>query len=133
LNAPVNKQHLKKKGYISKNFKRDEFACKCGCGFDTVDSELIFVLQWLRDVVDAPIKVNSGCRCASHNASVGGAPSSQHVLGRAADIVTSAEPPHRIHEILDRTFGDKLSLGLYDDFVHVDTRTEGGRRWNQQT
>ncbi|EAS4214514.1 serine/threonine protein kinase, partial [Salmonella enterica] len=25
---------------ISKYFKRSEFACKCGCGQDTVDAEL---------------------------------------------------------------------------------------------
>ncbi len=56
---------------ISKNFKRSEFACKCGCGFDTVDAALIIVLQSIRDQFGALV-VNSDCRCDSHNKSVGG-------------------------------------------------------------
>ena len=55
----------------SKYFKRSEFACKCGCGFDTVDYELVKVLEYIREHFDRPLQINSGCRCATHNRTLG--------------------------------------------------------------
>ena len=113
---------------ISKNFKREEFACKCGCGFDTVDVKLMEVLQWLRYVLDAPITITSGCRCSDHNNKIGGSKLSQHKLGRAADIKTGYKPQY-VADILNEMYEDEISIGVYDTFVHVDTRTDGGKRW----
>ena len=114
---------------ISKHFKREEFACNCGCGFDTVDVKLIEILEWLRSTLDDPINVNSGCRCKSHNKEIGGVEHSQHTLGRAADITTSLSP-QIVADILNTGFGDKVSIGIYNDFVHVDSRSNGGARWD---
>ena len=44
------------------------------------------VLDPLREAWGAPIHVNSGYRCAALNKAVGGVPTSQHILGEAADI-----------------------------------------------
>lgn len=44
------------------------------------------VLQPLRDALNKPIKVNSCFRSSQVNAKVGGAKSSQHLCGKAADI-----------------------------------------------
>lgn len=46
------------------------------------------VLQPIRDRFNKPIYVNSGFRCLALNKTVGGVPSSQHLLGEAADIDT---------------------------------------------
>ena len=79
-------------GDLSENFDLDEFECKCGCGFDTVDQELVDILEEIRSHFKTMyggrvrVKVNSGCRCPDHNLSVGGSQSSQHLLGTAADI-----------------------------------------------
>ena len=77
-----------------RNFTRDEFACGCGCGFDDIDPLIVSTLQRLRDEVQRPVVVNSGCRCAEHNIKVGGSPATQgkpgtgsrHLYGKAADI-----------------------------------------------
>lgn len=45
------------------------------------------VLQPLRDAVGSPIRVNSGYRCPSLNKAIGGAKTSQHMSGQAADII----------------------------------------------
>ena len=45
------------------------------------------MLEPLREAWGAPIVVTSGYRCPALNALVGGAAGSQHVLGRAVDIV----------------------------------------------
>lgn len=110
---------------ISKNFKRSEFACKCGCGFDTVDTALIIVLQSIRDRFGALV-VNSGCRCASHNKSVGGAAKSQHLLGRAADIRPLNAGVKAVADWVKLNLPD-VSCGEYNTFVHIDTRT--GKPW----
>ena len=73
-------------GDLTKNFSRQEFTCSCGCGFDNIDMEIVLFVQGVRDEVDHPIKINSGCRCFNHNRDVGGAASSDHLLGRGVDI-----------------------------------------------
>lgn len=119
-------------GDLSKNFSRIEFECNCKqCGFDTVDVELLKILQWLREVTGKVIYITSACRCPVHNANEGGSIHSQHLYGRAADIVVGNMGAKEVHDILDKNFAEYVSLGLYEEmnFVHVDTRTNGGKRW----
>ena len=47
----------------------------------------INILQPLRDALGTPVNINSGYRCPSLNASIGGATNSQHMTGQAADII----------------------------------------------
>lgn len=51
-----------------------------------IDQTLVVLLQAIREHFGKPITITSGYRTAAHNATVGGAKSSQHLLGRAADI-----------------------------------------------
>jgi hypothetical protein len=44
------------------------------------------VLQPVRELLGKPIRINSGFRSAAVNESVGGASTSQHCLGEAADL-----------------------------------------------
>lgn len=117
--------------FQAKYFKRREFQCKCGCGFDTVDAELISVLDNLREGLMAPIIINSGCRCKEYNAKIGGAEKSQHVIGRAADITVNGVDPAIVHAYLIGAYPDKYGIGLYvkQGFVHIDTRAKKAR-WN---
>lgn len=71
---------------LSKNFRREEFECRCGCGHDNVSPVLVDLLQEIRDLLDRPIVVHSGCRCEVHNKVVGGVSNSAHITGEAADI-----------------------------------------------
>lgn len=130
-------------GDLSKNWSRKEFACKCGCGFDTVDHELITVLQ---DVIDhfaylhpddaVRGHINSGCRCDTHNRKIGGSSRSQHVRGRAADFRVSVAgvdlPADLIADYLEQKYPDKYGIGRYDGRTHVDTRTNGPARWDKR-
>lgn len=114
---------------LSSNFKRDEFKCNCGeCKANTVDAELLQVLQRLRDEFGKSITITSGNRCKAYNEKVGGSDKSQHLLGRAADIVVSGANPHIIYEWLDSQYPNQYGLGRYDDFTHIDTR-DGKARW----
>ena len=86
-------------GDLSQNFSRSEFMCKC-CGEAKVEPGLVAALQELRDLAGAPITVISGYRCPKHNAAVGGAKASQHMLGKAADIVIKGKTPSVISSSL---------------------------------
>jgi uncharacterized protein YcbK (DUF882 family) len=115
-------------GDLSTHFSRREFACKCGCGFDTVDHELIEVLEDLREFLNAPVMIASGCRCFKYNLKIDGAHNSQHKLGRAADIVTGVAP-RIIYTYLDHRYPDIFGIGNYSKFTHIDTRSGNRARW----
>jgi len=105
---------------MTPNFERSEFACQCGCGFDTADYELVQHLEKLRAHFDRPIKITSGCRCLDHNKAVGGAPNSQHTKGRAADIQVQSVDPAIVYEAAIQVGFN--GTGCYSTFTHCDTR-----------
>jgi uncharacterized protein YcbK (DUF882 family) len=117
---------------LSDNFSREEFACQCGCGFDTVDAQLLDVVQTLRDALEVPIKINSACRCNEHNTAVGGSANSQHTKGRACDVVATGVEPADVAEVVEFILDHKGiagGVGRYTTFTHIDTRTNGPARW----
>tara|TARA_R110002153_G_scaffold235718_1_gene389104 strand:+ start:887 stop:1201 length:315 start_codon:yes stop_codon:yes gene_type:complete len=89
-------------------------------------------LQVVRQVVESPIAINSGYRCYSHNKAVGGAKSSQHLLGKAVDIVIKGHKPNDTHSLLELLIKDGVilegGLGKYNTFTHYDIR-EKKARW----
>ena len=110
-----------------KHFTREEFACKCGCGQDTVDYKLVEILERLREWAGAPIVVTSGNRCPPYNESIGGSKNSQHMLGRAADIVVQGKSPFHVYRKLEEWYPDRHGFGYYEGFTHVDSRTNRAR------
>ena len=123
---------------MTENFKKSEFECKCGCEMpkDVLVNitKLANQLQYVRDNVAMPITINSAYRCETHNKSVGGSLNSQHLQGKAADIVINGLDPvldtYEYLEYLMRT-GEILQggLGMYKTFTHYDFR-KNKARWN---
>lgn len=113
--------------FPAKNFKRSEFACHCGCGFNTVDAELLAVLDMLRDDIDLPIHITSGCRCNQHNTFVDGAKNSQHMTGKAADIKIIGMKPTDVYNLLNDRYPHTYGIGLYKSWVHIDIRCDKAR------
>ena len=125
--------------WLFPNFTRDEFACGCGCGFDEIDPLIVTTLQRLRDEVQRPVIVNSGCRCKSHNAAVKGAPQSQHMQGKAADIRIDGMTSRQIFDVIRRLYLDgEIYVGyvyaINGNSIHVDVRAPQSqvvRRWKR--
>ena len=86
-------------------------------------TNLIKLIELLLDPIRTkwgkPIKVNSGYRCSKLNRMVGGASTSQHLLGEAADItVGSPEENRKLFEMI-------LSMNiLFDQLI-----LEDGGKW----
>lgn len=114
---------------ISKWFKRAEFECKCNCGFNAVDAELIWVLDDVREHFGKPVTVTSGCRCPEHNAKIGGAPGSKHKLGIAADIRVKDVATKDVYDYLDKKYEGKYGIGHANSFTHIDVRVDKSARW----
>ena len=108
---------------LSKNFNSTEFDCKCGaaCSSTLIDETLVALLQQIRNHFKKPVIITSGYRCATHNREVGGATNSYHTKGQAADIVVNGVSPQEVAKYAE-SIGIK-GIGLYDTFVHIDTRT----------
>lgn len=66
------------------------------------------ILDPLREAYGKPIIVDSGYRCPQLNAAVGGAASSQHVKGEAADIRTLTDTPAENRKLFDLIIKLKL-------------------------
>lgn len=90
-------------------------------------------LQFLRDYTGRAITINSAYRSPEHNAKVGGSPTSQHILGKAADITIEGLKPAEVYRIIEDLIdmGNMLQggLGNYKNFTHYDIRKTKAR-WN---
>lgn len=108
---------------LSANFKSTEFDCHgSGCCSSTkVDEKLVEYLQKIRDHFGKSVNINSGYRCKTHNAAVGGASASNHMGGKAADIRISGVTPLEVAQYAEHI--GMLGIGVYSWGVHVDTRT----------
>lgn len=77
----------------SAHFSFSEFRCTCGgtlpgCRVVRVHRGLLRGLEAYRTAVGRGVSIVSGYRCEARNRQVGGATSSQHVNGCAADVTT---------------------------------------------
>jgi uncharacterized protein YcbK (DUF882 family) len=108
-------------------FNRKEFACKCGCGFATVDVELLEVLEEARAFFNQPIIINSACRCISHNHEIGGRPKSKHTQGIACDIVVKNVEPNVVQRYFLGKYSSRYGIGSYKTFTHIDIRADKAR------
>lgn len=108
---------------ISTNFRSKEFDCQGNgcCSITPIDEKLVEYLQQIRTHFGKPVYVTA-YRCKTHNAKVANAaPNSYHCYGMAADFHIDGVTPAEIAKYAE-SIGIK-GIGLYDTFVHIDTRT----------
>ena len=120
---------------ISEHFSRSEFDCKCGCGQNTVDAELITVLEDVRNHFGVPVIVASGNRCLAYNEMVQSvdpdyipfSSNSQHMYSKAADIIVQGITAIEVYKYLANKYVGKYGIGSYLTFTHIDVRVDAAR------
>ena len=135
-------KHIEKtiKMKLTNNFSKSEFDSKDGaemphkvlCNIQKLANQL----QVLRDEIGKPIRINSGYRSPIHNKSIRGVKNSQHLLGKAADIVVEGIETNDLALIIEVLINDgemlQGGLGIYNTFVHYDIRKTRAR-WDYRT
>jgi uncharacterized protein YcbK (DUF882 family) len=105
-----------------------DLACPC-CHVQVANPRLVIALNQLQQTTDIKLEIRSGYRCHPHNASQGGAPSSKHLTGLAADVHSAAHNPLELYLIAEQIpdFANG-GIGLYpNDSIHLDVRSSRAR------
>ena len=116
--------------YLSKNFQVHEFYCRDGSDPIFVDSDLVTLLQKIRDHFGKAVNINSAFRTAAHNAKQKNAAKySQHLYGKAADIWIKGVSVDTLANYAETLLPNTGGIGRYytDGFVHVDVRKTKSR------
>lgn len=129
----INAYSLARDGgtYLSKNFQVKEFYCRDRSDPIFVDTELVTLLQKIRDHFGKAVHINSAFRTASYNAKQKNAAKySQHLYGKAADIWIAGVSVDTLAAYAETLLPNKGGIGRYhtDGFVHVDVR-KAKSRW----
>lgn len=118
--------------YNTKNFKFQEFTCKC-CGKNLIDSRIMDICQAIRDELKTPVYVSSGYRCERNNKRVGGKSGSYHIRGLAADISCCLGSKAIKNAIIRLVIKKEIKISWCceykkKNFVHIDI----GRKRNKK-
>jgi len=102
-------------------FTREEFACKCGCGYPVQMHRAVVVLaDRARAHFGAPATVVSGLRCETHNVRVGGVANSRHLTGRAIDLRIQGISAVRLLDYLEAEPEVRYAYAINETNVHLD-------------
>jgi uncharacterized protein YcbK (DUF882 family) len=81
------------------------------------------IMQEAREHYGRPMTVTSGYRSLAYNRAIGSTDGSLHVQFRACDVSMQGITPRQLRDWFDlHAESGKLGLGLYNTFVHIDTR-----------
>ena len=100
------------------HFSPRDIACPC-CGEAYVWPDALDALERLHAAIDAPLYIDSGHRCALHNARVGGAPMSLHKK-LAFDIALQQHDPRAL--AASARAAGFTGFGFGQTFLHLDIR-----------
>ena len=111
-------------------FKPEEVACK-GTGKLSINDGFIGKLDLLRSHLGIPLSLSSVFRSPYHNAKVGGAPMSRHLIGDAVDLSIVNEDKLLLKRLAKEV--GFTGFGYYRTFLHIDLgrkREWGKGKWN---
>jgi hypothetical protein len=103
-----------------KYFRKEEFACRCGCGASEMNKKLIKTADKVREHFGKPITVSSGRRCTTHNARDGGVSNSRHLSGKAMDFCVSGVPSSTVLAYVQKLPEIRYAYAIDGSFVHID-------------
>lgn len=108
-----------------KYFTREEFRCKCGgkyCnGFPAEPQEgMVRAIDNVREHFGKAFTPNSGVRCPTHNANVGGVSTSRHLYGKAVDFRVPGKTAAQVLAYLATLPGLGYCYDIDGTSVHMD-------------
>lgn len=108
---------------MTPHFTRAEVECRCGCGM-VPTPEFMHWLEKVRCAYGSPMRITSGARCAKHNALIGGAAHSAHVMGCAVDVHADGPSAYRLTGVAKLWGATGIGMKLHGPrekwHVHLD-------------
>lgn len=114
---------------LSEHFTLEEFIFTIHRNIDNTPTEdileklkhLAIHMEVVRDLLQAPVAVNSAYRCPELNKAVGGSPKSQHMKGEAVDFTAKAfgTPAQIVNAIRNSALQFDQLILEYDRWVHI--------------
>lgn len=102
-----------------RHFKVSEFACRCGCGRNEIDSKFVDRLDDLREACGFVLPVTSGYRCPKHNTQVSSTGlTGPHTTGHAVDFGVSRAQAYEL-----------MTIALRMGFTGIGIQQKGGSRF----
>lgn len=93
-----------------------------------MDEAFMRRLQSLRNLYRKPMIITSGYRSVEHNKAIGGAPTSMHLQGKAADILVAGKDAYELiglaYAVGFKGVGVSQRGAHGSRFIHLDTRDE---------
>ena len=119
---------------LTENFKSAEFKSR-NYPVVFIDTDLVKILQGIRNAFGKPVNINSGFRTYEHNKSVGGSTNSAHLLGKAADISIRGIKAADLARGAAALYGRTSAIGLHEpeNYVHIDIVYAGNWYRNELT
>jgi zinc D-Ala-D-Ala carboxypeptidase len=128
----LNEIYVTSDGRLTR-FRREELACRCGCGLDDMEESCIDALHEARTAFGHPMIPTSGVRCGSWNLEIGGATDSAHLYGLAVDLQSTMDL-YALYLMLKSHF---RRVSMYSRskgyFCHADMRIDGPAIWDVVT
>ena len=112
--------------YVTEHFMYSDFVCPCCDRLKIIPAFYthLNLLEQMRQELGFEIIINSGYRCAEHNAETGGAPRSWHLLF-ATDIIPENNDSNKLKDMYKMALSLKFGgIGLYENHLHLDLRPE---------
>lgn len=135
------------------NFTRKEFACKCGCGLDTIDFELLNMLEDGREYFTKKYgkvrcDITGGNRCELHNEVVQKKYNKNYVPFSSKSTHKKAQgadhkyyyykkgswiqiSPKEVYNYYDKKYPNSVGVGYYKNRTHIDPRAKKVR-WGKR-
>jgi len=116
---------------LSKNFNLDEFIISQTAerfGYDNTPTEqfisnlrelCINVLQPLHEIIKVPVIISSGYRCYLVNTAIGGGNNSQHMEGKAADVLTPNKHLYDTFNVIYKNLPFDQLIFEFEKWIHV--------------
>ena len=78
-----------------------------------------YTLEPLREIVKKPIYILSGYRCNALNEAIGGASNSQHLYGKASDIIVHGMTVEELFELGSKYVPHDQIIHEFSRWVHI--------------
>ena len=117
---------------LTKNFKRKELECKCGCGGCIEDELFLYNLQQLRNKF-GPMPISSGYRCPDYNSKVSSTGETGPHTIAAVDVLVYGREAYRLIMLAMVNGWDGIGVnqkGKFNSrFIHLDRLYGANRPW----